>query len=122
METKRQHSLDIILLKGAGNLSILLSVIILIVIGFGISGIFSLLYRNKVKVDNGFAFVYYRLSYRKRMIRTLWNFPIIILVLISINIFTDLQIYENVIIFVLFLSLLLLQLAYNYYKWKIDEN
>lgn len=122
MEMKRQHGLAIILLKGAENLSILLTVIFLTVVGFGVSGFLSLLYRNKEKVDNGFAFVYYRLSYRKRMIRTLWNIPIIILALISINIFADLQIHENIIVIVIFLSLLLLQLGYNYYKWKIGEN
>ncbi|KOS69852.1 hypothetical protein AEA09_12725 [Lysinibacillus contaminans] len=99
----------------------LLNAIIPIIIGFGVSGIVSFFFRNKEKVDNGFEFIYYRLSYRKKMMRTLWNLPLIFLALISINIFADLQIYENLIIFILFLSGFFLQLFYNFYRWKKEE-
>ena len=84
-------------------MSIVLFAIISIVIGFGVSGIVSFFFRNKEKVDNGFEFIYYRLSYRKRMMHTLWSLPLILLAHISINIFADLQIHENRIIFILFL-------------------
>lgn len=108
--------------EGGSNLSILIYAIIPIVIGLGVSGIFLFYNRKKDKVDQGFVFAYHKLSYRRKMMRTLWSLPLILLVHIQINLFVNLQNYENLIIFILFLSVFLLQLSYNFYRWRKDES
>lgn len=93
----------------------LISIIIII------SGVFSLLYRKKEKLDTGFALFYYKLSYRRKMIRTLWSIPIIIICLIIIFLTPAWNFQLRLIIISLLLLSFLLQLAYNYYMWKKHE-
>ena len=86
-----------------------------------ISGVFSLLYRKKEKVDTGFALFYYKLSYRRKMIRSFWSIPIIIICLIIIYLTPVWNFQLRLIIISLLLLSFLLQLAYNYYMWKKHE-
>jgi len=100
---------------------LILQISISIVIILVIAGIFSVIYKNKEKVDTGFELVYFKLSYRRKMIRTLWSFPIIIILLIVPYMTFDLNFYWKLMITVLLLVLNFIQLAYNYYQWKKHE-
>ena len=52
---------------------------------------------EKEKIDKGFSFSYWRLSYRRKFIRTLWFIPLAVLVILAV---------------------ILTQAIYNYKKWK----
>ena len=72
------------------------------------------------KVDKGIAFCYWKLSYRRKFIRTLWMIPIEFVVLIwfhntfQSNLWTGLAATAMAI-------LLLIQAVYNYKKWKNER-
>lgn len=80
--------------------------------------IFSILYKNKVKVDHGFAFNYFGLSYRRKMIRTLYTFPILILAFILLYATSLLSL--RYLLFLLFITVIgfIIQFLYNYKRWK----
>lgn len=103
-------------------MSIVSIIIMIMVVSLLINGILSLIYKNKEKVDKGFTFAYAKLSYRRKMIRTLWSLPLLIPLLLMLNLSIVLHSYEKQFIFVSFMLLFLLQMAYNYYKWKKNEN
>ncbi|TYR73197.1 hypothetical protein FZC79_19785 [Rossellomorea vietnamensis] len=86
-----------------------------------VSLLFPLIYRNKEKKDKGFIFAYYGLSYRRKMIRTVWNIPLIIILLIGISVWGKLNFYQTFLISVFFFVTLIVQFLYNYYKWKKHE-
>ena len=103
-------------------MSILSTFIVLMAVILLINSILSLIYKNKEKVDKGFTFAYAKLSYRRKMIRTLWSLAIMIPVLLMLNLPIGLHSYEKQSIFLFLVFLFLIQLAYNYYKWKKSEN
>ena len=63
--------------------------VILILISLLVVIIFSIIFKGKAKVDKGFAINYFKLSHRRKMIRTLTSLPILILALFVIYIFID---------------------------------
>lgn len=67
--------------------------------------------------DGGFN--YWKLSYRKKFIRTLWMIPVAIFLSIQI-IVMDIQSNFSVFLFVLFIVTLIVQLIYTYSKWKSE--
>ncbi|WP_088035088.1 ATPase [Evansella clarkii] len=93
---------------------ILISVAVSIIIGL----VFSKIYKGNDKVDEGFELNYFKLSYRRKMIRTAMLFPFIVILLIIVYFFFN----WSLIVFVSFALLLLLgttvQMLYNYNKWK----
>lgn len=102
-------------------MSISYEVITLLVIVLIVSSILSIIFKNKEKKDKGAVFFYYKLSFRRKMIRTLWTFPVVVISLVVIYRFAGLNINENLIISFLFLILFLVQFIYNYLKWKKYE-
>lgn len=94
----------------------------MIVLSLLINGVLSLIYKNKEKVDKGLTFAYVKLSYRRKMIRTLWSLPLMIPVLLLLNFSVALDSYEIQFLSLSFVFLFFIQLAYNYYKWKKNEN
>ncbi len=96
-------------------------IIISSVFGLAIAFLLSLLYKNKEKRDNGFVFAYYRLSYRRRMIRTIWSFPAVLLFLIVFSVFMEMESSGKVLVWIFLLTLFGAQVFYNYYKWKKEE-
>lgn len=102
-------------------MSISYEVITLFLIVFIVSLILSKIFKNKEKKDKGAVFFYYKLSYRRKMIRTLWTFPVVVISLVAIYRFAGLSSNENLIISISFLILFLIQLIYNYLKWKQYE-
>ncbi|RVT56355.1 hypothetical protein EM808_27750 [Niallia taxi] len=80
-----------------------------------------MVFKNKEKKDKGSVFFYYKLSYRRKFIRTLWTFPVVVISLVVIYIFAGLNSNETLIISISFLIIFLIQLFYNYLKWKKYE-
>jgi hypothetical protein len=102
-------------------MSLLQNIISITVIVLIVTGILSLFSKEKGKLDKGFTFNYFKLSYRRKMIRTFWMLPIMFILLVATNWYADLSFNENLIISIIFLTLFLIQLAYNYNKWKKYE-
>lgn len=79
------------------------------------------IYKDKEKVDKGFVFAFYKLSYRRKLIRTLWSVPLIILCLFIIYKLA----YWSQIEFILFSGILVVviigQFCYDFAKWKKYE-
>ena len=76
--------------------------------------------RYKEKIDTGFKLAYYKLSYRRRFIRTLWMIPWAILML------GLLYWWSGSLYLVIFATIILgvigfIQSNYNYKKWKAEE-
>lgn len=72
---------------------------------------------KKEKVDKGFEFTYYNLSYRRRFIRTLWIIPWIIPILFWLH-WIDTSMFIIVPVAVIFTSIAFIQALHNYKKWK----
>ncbi len=98
-------------------MSLLQIFMMILVVSVFINGLLYLLYKDKEKVDKGFTFVYFGLSSRRKFIRSLWSLPIIILSLIVIYRSSDIEFYEKLIMVITFF-VFLLELIFNYYKWK----
>jgi hypothetical protein len=101
--------------------SVYQSIIFLILAVIIFALIFSKVYKGKNKVDKGFEVVYFKLSYRRKMIRTLTSSPILIIALIVIYYYSNWT-FEVRITLVLFVLLAMcIQLIYNYKMWKKEE-
>lgn len=72
------------------------------------------------KVDKGFQLIYWKLSYRRKFIRTLWSIPIFV-ISIGIIIFLGNGIFMSIVMPLILIILFIIQLIYNYIKWKKDE-
>lgn len=72
--------------------------------------------KNRKKNDKGFEFNYWNLSYRRKFIRTLFLFPIGIII-IGYLIYNDNKNLAILFSIVFFIGGLI-QLLYNYDKWK----
>lgn len=73
------------------------------------------------KVDKGSCFIYWKLSYRRKFIRTLWMMPIAVVataILFILEPFIAFGIINSHILGVLVISVSVIQLAYNYIRWK----
>ena len=76
-------------------------------------------YEMSEKVDKGFELCYWKLSYRRKLIRTLWTIPAeIIVVMVCYKVESDIE--AGVWGVILFL-LTFVQAAYNYVMWKQGE-
>jgi len=84
--------------------------------------ILSTIFKGKDKVDRGFKINYFKLSYRRKMIRTIIFIPLDILLLIIIYAYTDWSMVVKVLLGLLLLLAVLVQLIYNFNMWKKTEN
>jgi len=95
--------------------------VIPVIISIIITSIFSIFFMRKDKIDKGFAINYYKLSYRRKLIRTLTSFPLLLVASILIIIYTEINSEVLSTYGVIIYSLFLLQLLYNYINWKKKE-
>lgn len=66
------------------------------------------------------GFIYWKLNYRKKFIRTLWTIPVVIF--LSIQLFvTDFPPRLGMFLWVLLVITLTVQLTYTYVKWKSER-
>jgi len=92
-----------------------------IIIALLFSIILSIIFKGTAKVDKGFEFNYFKLSYRRKFFRSLTSLPIMIPAVIVIYVLTDWSLLINVFVGVILLFLFLVQLVYNYSMWKRNE-
>jgi ABC-type sugar transport system permease subunit len=77
--------------------------------------------RNGERVDKGFEFVYWNLSYRRKFIRTLWVIPFAIIAVILVWMEWK-SVLATSILTVVIMGIGIAQAIYNYKKWKdIDK-
>ena len=69
------------------------------------------------KVYRGIEICYWKLSYRRKFIRTLWLILIGIIIIVGFYKEFDINIFTGIIEIVIF-SVILMQAFYNYKKWK----
>ena len=69
------------------------------------------------KVDKGFVICYWRLSYRRKFIRTLCLMPILVIVLVYFQV-TFRSFFLSCMVGTLLSILFTIQAVYNYKKWK----
>lgn len=74
-------------------------------------------YEMSEKVDRGIEICYWKLSYRRKFIRTLWLILIGIIIIVGFYKEFDINIFTGIIEIVIF-SVILMQAFYNYKKWK----
>lgn len=96
---------------------VIIPVIVVLILSFIQSAIF----KNKEKVDKGFVFFYSKLTYRRKMIRDLWSLPIIVISLFVIYRFSGWGFHVNLFVTIILLALYVIQLLYNFMKWKKFE-
>lgn len=75
---------------------------------------------NNNKVDKGFQLIYWKLSYRRKFIRTLWMTPFAIIA-IALMFLAGGSILINTVLSLLIVIMYLTQLIYTYAKWKKDK-
>ncbi|WP_164667318.1 ATPase [Virgibacillus doumboii] len=92
---------------------------ILVVLIFSV--ILSVINRNKQKTDKGVKANYFRLSYRRKFVRTLWTVPVSLLLLIAALFLVQFSWTLKIIIIVLSVVAFALQASYNYIMWKRHE-
>ena len=99
---------------------ILFSIIIPLVVSLITIIGFYLYYRKKPKVDKGFKFAYYALSYRRKFWRTVYSIPICILSIAIIYLTLG---FSSLFIFLtLFITIsLIIQASYNYVMWQKEK-
>ena len=88
-----------------------------IVTPFIISIGLSLYYRKKTKVDKGFKFNYYALSYRRKLWRTVYSIPLSFPPIVVIYLVLG---FSRLFIFIILLLSILfaIQATYNYIMWQ----
>ncbi len=72
------------------------------------------------KVDKGFQLIYWKLSYRRKFIRTLWMTPFAIIAIVLMFL-ADRSILINTVLSLLIAVMYFIQLIYTYVKWKKCE-
>lgn len=103
-------------------MDIIIIAILPIIFALIITLIFTKVYKNKEKVDHGFAFNYFGLSYRRKMIRTLYTFPILMVALVLFYAASPLSL--RYLLFLLLITVLgfIIQFLHNYKMWKQEQN
>ncbi|MDO4337871.1 MAG: hypothetical protein Q4C91_07255 [Eubacteriales bacterium] len=94
----------------------LMTVIILIVLGV-IGFYITKRYDMSEKTDKGIEVCYWKLSYRRKFIRTLWFIPVSIIIIIAFYKQSQSYTFAGIIGAMLFI-LTFVQAIYNYKKWK----
>ena len=94
-----------------------LIMIISMIIGLALSFFLARRYDMSEKVDKGIEFCYWKLSYRRKFIRTLWMIPIAIVIIFYFHT-TFQSILQTCLVATLLAIMLLIQAIYNYRKWK----
>ncbi|PYZ96739.1 ATPase [Alteribacter lacisalsi] len=77
--------------------------------------------KNKQKVDKGFKANYYRLSYRRKMIRTLWLLPTLPIIYLMVVYVLEYGMGAAITLTAAAAILWTVQLAYNYLQYKKEE-
>lgn len=102
-------------------MNIQLYIIIVLVVALVIHLILARIYKDVEKKDKGFVISYFRLTYRRRLIRSLWGIPIMILLYLVVYWMADFTAIQFIYLAIIFVLLLGMDIVYNYIKWKKHE-
>ncbi|WP_047985549.1 hypothetical protein [Ornithinibacillus californiensis] len=86
-----------------------------------VSTIMSRIFKDEDKKDKGFELIYFKLTYRRKLIRVLWGIPIVSLLYLVIYLQGGLNSTELKYIGIAFFLIFAIEIAYNYVKWKKIE-
>ncbi len=96
--------------------SLLINLTIISLLTFGLKKY----YRNKPKVDKGFKFAYFGLSYRRKFLRTFYSIPFFLLLIVFMYFLLGLSpLFIGYVIFVVIIFIV--QVSYNYVKWQEEK-
>ena len=99
---------------------LLIFFLISIIVSLIISLLLEKLLENGEKIDEGFAFCFGNLSYRRKFIRTFWMLPFLVAVICYLhNTNKTNLITSNV--GVILIAIFILQSVYYYKKWKMEK-
>lgn len=84
--------------------------------------IMSMIYKNKEKVDKGFVLNGFRLSYRRRMIRSLITIPFVVIGFILLYVYEYLTFGTLITFLAIGAVAYAFEVGYNYRMWKKSEN
>lgn len=71
-------------------------------------------------IDKGFCYLYYRLSYRRKLIRTLWLAPFLLLIPLLPAPLPPFSRSVTLFLFALLVVTGVIQAGYNYIKWQAE--
>lgn len=81
-----------------------------------------LYYKERPKIDQGFCFSYFKLSYRRRFKRDMWNMPLVfIFIILFLKYFPNYFPGVGILLITITILLSIIQLIYNYKMWKRNE-
>lgn len=86
-----------------------------------VSSVLAIAYKKKEKKDEGFAYNYFRLSYRRKFIRTLMGSWIIVPCMVIFLVTSPMPMRINWTFAIAIIIVFLLQATYNYSMWKKKE-
>ncbi|MCF6136589.1 hypothetical protein [Pseudalkalibacillus berkeleyi] len=95
--------------------------IITLIIVTIISSIQTYRYKNREKIDEGFSLIYYKLSYRRKLKRSIWTNSIIALLFTITALTLDMDLTSFLLILFLIFLLSSVEIAYNYRMWRRKE-
>ena len=99
----------------------LITFIVIVLIVLFINIIMYVIYKNEPKIDKGLVIPYHKMTYRRKMIRSLWVLPFII---ICLYILFKLEATSND-VYIIIASIITIgqvgQIVYNFLKWKKYE-
>lgn len=98
-----------------------LTIIIILAVAEIVERFFGKRYEMSEKVDRGTEICYWKLSYRRKFIRTLWLIPVYAVVIAGFCRENGVNIFTGIIGIVLFCGMVI-QAVYNYIKWKQEIN
>ncbi|SFP35602.1 hypothetical protein [Salibacterium halotolerans] len=70
------------------------------------------------KVDSGKAIIYYRLSYRRRLLRSLWTLPFGMVILVGLYFVPGMTMNATLTLAAIFIIGSIIEIGYTYIKWK----
>ncbi|MHC8517083.1 hypothetical protein [Sporosarcina sp. ITBMC105] len=79
------------------------------------------LYRRTPKIDKGFELIYFKLSYRRKLIRCFTSLPLFIAGIAFIILFSDLSEVAGFWLILSFILIAVIQIIYNIYRWRTTE-
>lgn len=101
--------------------SLLPSLITIAICAFFFNSFLSYLYRGTPKVDKGFELIYFKLSYRRKLIRSLTSLPLFIAGVVLVILFSELSYTANLLLIISFMFIWAISMIYNFYKWKQEK-
>lgn len=79
-------------------------------------------YRNQPKIDKGMAFVYHKLSTRRKLIRNFWTMPILLGLMLLIMFLTDHVDPFGFIVFGGVTTYMVVDCIRLYYRWQQEKS